>query len=567
NRNTKPKAKLPDVPLASVPLTSYPGIQQFPSFSPEGSRIAFSWEEPGKHPSGIYVKLIGSGEPVRLTSGGTDLAPAWSPDGRSIAFLRILGHLDVAVMIVPAIGGPLRKLASLSFETDFTAAPYAWEPSSPFLAWSPNGKWLLALDQVGPNKLRSIIRISPETGEKRTLTFPAPGNRDEGGDAGLALSPDGKMLAFSRAPDPPDCDIYIVPVSQDLLPAGAPTLLFSGGKEVSGLAWMPGSRELIFSSTRRGKPELWKMSVRERNDPVLVNVSADGPRTLAISQASRRLVYSHVDVDQNIWRMALTGKDKGQTGSFLSSTRHDSRPSYSPDGKRIAFESGRSGSEEIWVCNDDSSGCIQLTSFGNAWAGTPRWSPDGRNIAFDCNAAGNWNVYAINAEGGRPLRLTSDPATEIEPIWSADGKWIYYCSGQTGGAETWKTPAAGGAHIKVTANGGCGAFESQDGKYLYYSNGQGFWKMPTPNGDQTRVSSPLSQWAFSPAARGAYFIDGGKLLANVKFLDFKTHAIRTIAAIHGRLADGISVSPDGKWLLYTQVDTASSELMLVDNFH
>ena len=91
--------------------------------------------------------------------------------------------------------------------------------------------------------------------------------------------------------------------------------------------------------------------------------------------------------------------------------------------------------------------------------------------------------------------------------------------------------------------------------------------MPTPNGNQTRVSSPLSQWAFSPAARGAYFIDGGKLLANVKFLDFKTRAIRTIAAIHGRLADGISVSPDGKWLLYTQVDTASSELMLVDNFH
>lgn len=88
--------------------------------------------------------------------------------------------------------------------------------------------------------------------------------------------------------------------------------------------------------------------------------------------------------------------------------------------------------EEIWICNEDGSNPVQLTSFGNAWEGSPAWSPDGQQIVFDCNAAGNWDVYKINATGGKPIRSTTSSAADMKPVWSRDGKWIYYTSTQTG---------------------------------------------------------------------------------------------------------------------------------------
>ena len=102
-------------------------------------------------------------------------------------------------------------------------------------------------------------------------------------------------------------------------------------------------------------------------------------------------------------------------------------------------------------------------------AGTPRWSPDGTKIAFDWNADGNWNIYVIRSSGGKPVRLTSDPASEVIPSWSRDGKWIYFASTRSGRNEVWKAPADGGDAVQVTKNGGWVAFESADGASLYYT--------------------------------------------------------------------------------------------------
>lgn len=97
----KNKATQPPAPPA--PLTSYAGFQLFPSFSPDGTRVAFSWGDPGKQPSNIYVKMIGPGQPLRLTRNPSgDFAPVWSPDGRFIAFLRAIDHQRSAVIAVPA---------------------------------------------------------------------------------------------------------------------------------------------------------------------------------------------------------------------------------------------------------------------------------------------------------------------------------------------------------------------------------------------------------------------------------------------------------------------------------
>ena len=556
-------------PRPAVPLTSYPGFQMFPSISPEGTRVVFSWDEPGKHASNLYIKLIGPGEPVRLTtSPAGDFAPAWSPDGHSIAFLRAQNDSQGTVVVMPAIGGKERELATVTCECWRLIGHWAWTVPPPLLAWSADGKWLLAVDQRAPGSggTRIIVRISVESGEKRTLTSPPA---DSYGDASIAVSPDGRIVAFTRTAGMLASDLYVMPVSQDMAPTGEAVRLTFDGKEIDGLAWTVDGKSLVFPSSRSGKLELWRVAATPDSRPVRVTAAGDDPTDVAISRTGRYLVYSRQFADENIWRVSLAGKDAGAASSLISSTRGEDAPKYSPDGKRIAFESNRSGSEEIWVSNEDGSDLVQLTSSRNGWAGSPRWAPDGGRIAFDSNAAGNWDIYVISSHGGKPTRLTRSQANEVRPSWSRDGKWIYYGSSRTGEYQIWKMPSSGGAETQVTRNGSFAAFESVDGGTVYYANVSGLWAIPAGGGREVRISESIYGDNFAPATRGVYFIDWSGASATaltVKFLDFRTRVIRAVTSVTGPAGDEMSVSPDERWLLYGKMDRAGSELMVVENF-
>ena len=104
--------------------------------------------------------------------------------------------------------------------------------------------------------------------------------------------------------------------------------------------------------------------------------------------------------------------------------------SYSPDGRKIAFESDRAGVGNIWLSNADGSRPVQLTTTKSG-SGTPRWSPDGRQLVFDSPEAGNWDLYVVGADGGTPRRLTHEPSEDGTGTWSRDGRSIYFHSDRT----------------------------------------------------------------------------------------------------------------------------------------
>jgi len=207
-----------------------------------------------------------------------------------------------------------------------------------------------------------------------------------------------------------------------------------------------------------------------------------------------RLVYVRQMANLNVWRRKFDSLlAAGPSEKLISSTRFESGPQFSPDGSKIAFESTRSGAYEVWICRSDGSGLVQLTHF-NSHTGTPRWSPDGQQIAFDSRAAGNADIYVIDSEGGSPRRLTSEPSGEVVARWSRDGRWIYFASDRTGDWEVWKMPSAGGSTAQVTRHGGFAAFESPDGKFLYYAKGltaPGLWRIPTNGGEEVEIISSL----------------------------------------------------------------------------
>jgi serine/threonine protein kinase len=205
----------PETPLAATPLTAFPGHEVQPTFSPDGNEVAFAWNGEKEDNVDIYRKLIGPGEPLRLTRDpARDLSPAWSPDGRFIAFLRAPDQGPAGIYLLPALGGAERRVA------DLAETPGSWDFRNSGLAWTPDNKWLIVSDAPA-SEPRGLFLLSLDSGEKRRLTS-AP--RTDG-DWDPALSPDGRMLAFTRQIDLGDSDVYLLPLGPDLAAHGPPQRL------------------------------------------------------------------------------------------------------------------------------------------------------------------------------------------------------------------------------------------------------------------------------------------------------------------------------------------------------
>jgi Tol biopolymer transport system component/DNA-binding winged helix-turn-helix (wHTH) protein len=552
--------------LNIVPFTSFQGRETQAAFSPDGNQIAFVWDGGRGDNPDIYVKLIGAGQPLRLTTHpAADSHPVWSPDGRYIAFLRQAAE-GSGFYLIPALGGTERKVADVF--------PYRdpFQGNSQYM--TPDGKFLAVADKNSQEEPLSIYLVAVDNGEKRKVTTPAAG---AAGDSYPAFSPNGKTLAFLRSSSRATTDLYLLSLED-----GAPRRLTFDNTSILGLAWTSDGREIVFSSRRGGSIySLWRIPVAggtpERLPTIGQNVVSP-----AISRQGNHLVYTETVDDQNIWRLECDAAGRGGAAtSLISSTMGDNGPDYSPDGRKIVFASNRSGGFGIWVCDSDGANQAQLIDRGPYLTGTPRWSPDGRWIAFDSRSndagrEGNADIYLISAEGGQPRRLTSDPAEDVAPSWSRDGKWIYFGSTRGGAMQIWKVSTDGGQATQVTQQGGFEGFESMDGKQLYYAKGRlapGIWQTPVTGGSETLLldHNKAGYWRFwAVAPKGIYFATANEpARPTIEFFNFATGKVMNIATLARPLSPtdpGLTVAPDGRSLLFAQMDQSGCDLMLVENF-
>ena len=298
--------------------------------------------------------------------------------------------------------------------------------------------------------------------------------------------------------------------------------------------------------------------------PARLPYAPQGSLAPTASLTRSRLAYVSSRVNENLWRLDVR---TGERKLLVGSARFEELPQYSPDGRKIAFQSNRSGEVGIWTCDADGSNCVELSSLGNAQSGTPRWSPDSRWIAFDSRVEGQSEIYVIQADGGARRRMTDDPADDYVPSWSRDGRWIYFVSNRSGRAETWKIPAAGGAAVQVTRGGGP-AFESADGEYLYYlrysaSDPSPLFRMPVRGGSESQIVPRVAWFGdFCVTAKAIYFLPDHR---TIQRLDLSSGKVTTLATLE---RDGYSptVSPDEAFMVWSQIDRTSAELMLVEGF-
>ena len=542
--------------LKETPLTTLPGSEISPTFSPDGSQIAFGWDgENNGAGYDLYVQTVGSENPHRLTHNPVHpwLTAAWSPDGRFIA-IRAEEQGSGMIELVPATGGPPRPLLAVHGGVD--GGLLTWSPDSKILVFAEGsmrpriepvrtGLYLLPLDTLQPRFVETNCSapVLPK------------------------FNPKQNSIAFG-------CIDRMDRTSIDVLEIGSgrvnELLTMKGSMKEKGLDWSADGRFLFYSYTDPdGGRFIWEMEAAHPERRWRLPLAHDAG-DLAVSSNGDSLAYVQSSLSANIWKLNLTGEPVAQM--LIASTRSQNNPAISPNGSKIAFESDRSGSHEVWISDSDGHNVQQITHF-DALTGTPSWSPDSKLLAFDSRVEGEANVYIYNTTGGDLRKISTSTRANSLPSWSKDGRFLFYASGEDGDTPSvWRVPVDGGTATRIAADGDLPVI-SPDGTHLFFrrlgSASASIMRVRLDGSDlQTIDVLPVadSSVAWWPSANGLYIISAPGASSQIEYLDIATGKRRLVYTLPKHALDwigGLAVSSDGKWLLFTQVDEQKADLYLL----
>ena len=546
------------------PLANDSASEAWPSISPDGERVVYSWlraEDPG-----LYIKPVKGGPATALALGDrSKFASAgfakWAPQGDRVAFLAHEAGDDQntrGLYYVSASGGTPRRLMSIS---------------GTGLCWSADGQSLGFADRASTGEPFSIFVVSVTTNQRRRLTTPPAGTF---GDTRCAFSPNGRRLAVSRYSSRYQSDLYAIPLD---VPNGAAERLTYDFSGIQGIEWAPNGEAVVFGSHNG----LWTIeaSAQPRRRPALVTGIGNALMQPAFARptagGTARLVYEHNVRDVNMWRWDAKPDDgRGTITRIAGSTMWEDHPALSPDGRLVAFASNRTGNNEIWTANIDGSDPKQLTFFNGPIVISPQWSPDGRRIAFSSQADGNRDIYLIRADGSQPTRLTWETSQEENPSWSRDGRWVYFRSDRGGIAQMWKIGSEGGSPVRVTTGMASQGFESPEGQLLYFVRSMdvpGLWSVPVGGGAETFVLGDVREAFWGVANRGIVFLVSEPNLSpngpTIRYFDFLSRKASTLATLptgSNPVSPGFAVSEDARAAVWIQVERSQSDVMLMDSW-
>jgi Tol biopolymer transport system component/DNA-binding winged helix-turn-helix (wHTH) protein len=539
--------------LRTAPFTGLPGQERAASFAPDGHRAVFAWSGESGADWDLYVKGVDEWTPRRLTDiPGPEFNPAWSPDGTTIAFVRLTPGGGCRVTLITEQGGEERPLRECAAGGDVD------------LSWSPDGKVLYFTDRVGATGPIAVHRLELASGNERQISYPPP---DHWGDSLVRVSPDGSRLAVARTRALGVTDLYTV--SPD---GGNERQLTNDRLKIHGVAWSADGEAIYFSSNRGGSFGLWRIGEDGGTlQPVTVGgINAD---SVTASRDGNRLIFETEDSSSRLWALALDGDAQGGPRVLSRASGWHWHPAVSPDGSSLAFVSDRSGSPEVWVSTIDDAAPRKLTDFGGPYTNSPTWSPDGQRILFTTPVDGNFEIYTVDVGSGDLEKLTDHPATDRNPTWSRDGRSVYFGSNRSGRWEVWRLGLDGGALEQVTRRGGFRALERDDRTVLFVKRDDpGLFALDTAAGaTETRLSGellPLDWSNWDVVGDSVYLVtrggEDGPRLARLDLATGTTEYLQALARFPHE--SGIAVAPDHSAVFFARTDKVEVDLVLLEGF-
>jgi serine/threonine-protein kinase len=490
-----------------IQLTLEPGLEVEPAMSPDGRLVAYAAGP--MHSLEIKVRRLDGGAELAVAgeSERPQRFPSWSPDGGRIMFGSPRG-----IEIVSALGGPAKLV--IPDETSPEVDP--WGSVGPLMpgGWAPDGK--------------SIAFVRSDTLYAQDLAGGAPRMLAHGGEMhSFAWSPDGRWIACVRgnrqSRQPSFLFANLGAASIWLIPtAGGEPIPVTGDQWFNASpTWAPDGRSLLFVSNRAGGVDLYQARLQRNGaaagSPVRLT---NGLRAEAISLAAngRWIAYSDFAETSNIFTLPIPTAPPAsvrQAEPVTSGTQIVESLDLSRDGRWLAFDSDRSGNQDIYR-QPLSGGEPERLTDTDADEFWPAWSPSGAEIAFHGFRGSRRHLFVMSADGRDRRQITDGPDDERTPAWSPDGRTLYYLHNFNGpGNEIravtrasdgrWSAPRTAFRGITYPP------VPSPDGRLVAFSSAGSVWVMGTA-GDSARVLAPHGDRPADPRAAYVSWSDDGRTL-------------------------------------------------------
>ncbi|MBI2381442.1 MAG: PD40 domain-containing protein [Gammaproteobacteria bacterium] len=527
------------------PLTSLSGSEQDPAWSPDGRYLAFAHTPADTHQSRLYLRPR-TGEPLtRLTETGlSERAPAWSPDGRRLVFLR--GDLSACSILIATLAEPPR-FADVRELAPCQHFPYAT------LRWGADGQIYLSDRETALTPVPSRLwRLDPRDGRRTALTEPPPHGL---GDRAPALSPDGRVLAFLRTPYWSESEIRL----RDL-GSGEERVLARLDHAPRSLSFSRDGRELVYEDNRDGGRVMGLPL--DGDGPSLRFSTPTGVGALAAGPGPKELSFVSELSDSNLWATPLAG---GEARRVTASSRYDGKAQFAPRDRRLAFASERSGRPALWLQEDGTDRMLAEVPDGSA-IHRLRWGPDGRRILI---STGSRRLYLYALAGGKLSPVDTGTGGASLGEWAPDGDWVYFSSDRDGDWQIWRTALAGGHAERVTRAGGYGGQADASGTRLFYTKytSTGLWRMDLATGRESVLLPAFcpcayDHWLLRP--EGIYQLERQALQSRFYRYELvpgegdrgEQVLLRSLPAT----SNEFTLSADGSALVFCRLDRAESDL-------
>ena len=534
--------------LNAKPVTSESGLEMYPSISPDGSAVVFSLMKEGENNFNLYIKSLLTNELKQfVVDSAHNVFPVWSPDGKFISYVKLNnGNSDIFIKSVGGKGE--NEIVKCAIE------------SYPTMCWLDN-KTIIYSDKSGNDSGKRNYKLflkNIETGEVHNLTSPS---QQFLGDVNPIVSPDKKTIFFKRMTNNNFGNIYSLNLKNKI-----EKKITAQGKNIISLAIVNNGNNIIYSGGDGNFSSLFLISLKEGSEKLIGGENITG---LSVSQDGKKIIYSKGEYNIDVWIKNLN--DNLPEKKILKSTKSEWFPKISPDGKRIVFISNLSGNSEIWSSNINGDSLIQLTHNLDGRINYPSWSPDGKFIAFSIFKNNINQIYSVSSGGGIPQKIFSDKHNNLFPVYSNSGKSIYFRSDRENSDEIWNYNFDDKSFKKITFDNGKYGQENDEG-YFYYTreNLQYLWKKEiTGNNSELFLNhvhrEDFNNWKF--IENNIYYFERSGSSSSIFVYNTKTKKEAELYNYNEEVKAfnmKFDISGDEKILCFTSLERLEVDLFLIE---